>query len=204
MLVCRKSGPSALHVPVLLLGGVFAVTWALVQGGPERASGGSVGLGVLDGIIALVALTQFRLLEARGRTLRVRRVFKTETFERSAAAFGVRRENHAKSTEYVVFVTDGLRHSDVAFCATDAGAKRVVRRLNDALLDGGPSPNASGSLELQRLDARFRRSVERTQHIVADFYASSEWRRARLLIAIVGAAVIAVAGFCWYRAQVRP
>jgi len=183
---------------------VLIVTCALIQDAHFPVRGGFAVLALIDSIVAIVAMVDVRWLTVEDRLLRVRRLFSRDSLERSAAAFGVRREFVESAAEYVVFVTDGFRHVDVASCASEPAAKRAVRRLTDALLGGGPTPNAAGEREVQRIEARWQRTIEEAQQLHSDYRASRGWRRALTITAVLGAACVALAFFLWYRAQMRP
>jgi len=201
VLVCRKSTPWAFHVSTFLLAAVFALTYAIVQGVRQQPSGGLVVLAVVDLLLAVLAVLHVNWLGVDGRFLRVRHVLGTDRLTRFASAFGVRAEAGAKSIAYVVFVTDGFRHVDLAFYASDSSARRAVRRLTAALLDGAPSPTSPGSREVERVEAQFRASSEAAERIVAEYYESRTWKRARLLILVFGAISMAAALLSWFYAQ---
>lgn len=203
MIVCRKSVPWAFHVSAFLLTAVGALTYAIVQGMRQQPSAGLAVLAVVDLLLVVLVVTLFKWLTIEGPFLKVRRVFSSDSLERSKAAFGVRPETNDESIHYIVFVTDGFRHVDVGSYGSDAGARRGVRRLTEALLDGGPLPGSAGLLEAERIEAHQRMLIERTQAMVAE-YTAATWRRTRIVvIVVVATASFAAALLSWWYAQFR-
>jgi hypothetical protein len=193
MLLVAKRRRTALHVPLLplLAAGASGAT-AARDLASDRTDAAALAT-LLAGGMLLYALVTSRLLRARAHTLVVRSVRDAMTFDARAAAFGVSTgERPRLGAAYTLYVTDGMRRSDVATYASRrslADASRLTEAF--AVANRGGSAEARG-LVTREIETWKAREDEARRHVGA-YYASALWKSMprvlgfALYVAITGA-----------------
>jgi hypothetical protein len=146
MLLVVKRPRVALHVAVLPLLASLAVGAAALHAISSVTSRGGMLASFLTGGMVVYVIFTTRLVRARAHTVVVRSLLDTKTFDARAAAFGVSATYNARAVAtYTVYITDGMRRSDIAAYSTHrslAAADRLTTAF--AVANRGGSSEARG------------------------------------------------------------
>lgn len=192
MLLVAKRRRVALHVALLPLAAALVIGGAAAHGLTNEASRGPVSMAVLAGGMLVYVIATLRTVRARGHTLRVRALGSTTTFDARAAAFGVSASYGGRSgASYTVYVTDGMRRSDIVAYGSRRALK-AAERLTDVFAVANPGGSCEARGLVAREIAKWKAQEDESMRQVNAYYASPAWKRMPIYIGVGLALYVAV------------
>jgi hypothetical protein len=198
MLLVAKRRRMAVNVAVLPLAASLAMGGAAAEKMSLHPSDGVIAATLLAGGMLVYALATMRVIRGRAHTLVVSSLFGAKsTFDARAAAFGVAASDNARGrARYTVYVTDGMRNSDVA-----AYASRRALGAATQLTETFAVPDKGGSNEARGLVAREIAAWKAQEDEARRDEGWPDGSRVPLLIGVAVTVGVAVMGVVMYLGQ---
>lgn len=198
MLLVAKRRRMAFHIAALPLVGSLVFGAAAAHGTASTFDRGLLIAALLAGGMLLYVIGSTRVVRARAHTIVVRSLLDRQTFDARAAAFGVSATYGGRSgATYTVYVTDGMRRSDIASYASRR-ALGVASKLTGvfAVTRAGGSSEARG-LVSREIEA-WKAQEDAAMRQVNAYYASRTWKRMPIYVGVGLALYLAAVSVVMY------